>query len=148
MNEDKACIIILVLILVFIFIHKIFKTHRQKDKILFKFVFNHSLLTITSMELKKSQFPVSGHIAPSTDSGQIEDVDSIDYVSSNENVVTVTKDTTDPKKFTLDFVGDGTSTITATADADLGEGVVTLTDSLEVTAIEDQATKLNMALDV
>ncbi len=113
-----------------------------------KFYINQSLIKNNKMKLQKSQFPVSGHIAPSTDTGASEAVEDVTYSSSDESIATVEADPEDPRKFKVNQVGLGKVNINASADADLGDGVKTLTDTLEIEIVEDEATRLNMELDL
>lgn len=113
-----------------------------------------------STVVRKSQFHddgagglvLHGHLEPvvSLPSGEElaskVDEDSEAYVSSNEAVATVNSDA-DKLKFTIKWVGAGTVQIQGTADADLGDGVVTIGGTLDLELQEDQATKLNLVLD-
>lgn len=104
------------------------------------------------MKIQKSQFPVKGHIEPSTDAGLTEPVETVAYSSDNEGSVKVVPDADDPEnpnKFQLEYGGElGNANINATADGRIGEGVKTLTDNLFIEVIEDEASRLNMKLDL
>ncbi len=112
------------------------------------FYINQSLIKNRKMKVEKSQFPVSGHIAPTVDTGAAAAVEDVNYSSSDESIATVEKDPEDPKKFKVHQVGVGKVNIIATADADLEEGVKPLTDILEIEIVEDEADRLNLRLDL
>lgn len=127
----------------------------QDEKPGLTFFINNTQINQT-MKIQKSMLPVKGHISPSADfdDGIPEAVEngSVQYSSDNEAAVVVGPDPDDPEnklKFQLSFGGTlGTANVKATADADLSEGVKTLTDSIEVEVIEDEAARLNMSLDL
>lgn len=108
---------------------------------------------MAKIQIAKGKFPVYGKIDPSTDNGAKEQVESgsVNYTSDNEGVIKIGPDPNhegDKTRFQLDWGGSlGTANVGASADADLGEGVKTLTDSMEIEVIEDEATKLNMSLE-
>lgn len=113
--------------------------------------------------LRKSQFKddgggrlvVHGHIIPETDDNQVESVEngSQKFVSSNETAATVEGDPSDDSgnKFLIVWVGPGNVQIQGTADANLKTGddnVATVSGTLDLVLEEDQATKLELALDL
>lgn len=69
---------------------------------------------------------------------------TVDYSSSNEAVFTVTEDPNDETKFTVVGVGAGTAQLNYSADADRGEGVVTITGFTDITVTPAQATGFNV----
>jgi hypothetical protein len=154
MSNTTADVLITISILLFIVImaYKPFKK-KEKNGLIFTLYFNS--ITIKSSKMKftiqKSKFPVKGSITPTADNGQLEGVETVNYSSDNTGAVTVGPDPAEPdntRKFQLDFGGTlGKANVGASADADLTAGVKTLTDNLEITVIEDEATKLNMNLE-
>lgn len=74
--------------------------------------------------------------------GKPASVDSIVFTSSDESVATVAADPSDASKATLKAVNAGTAQINVSADADLGDGVNTLTGTLDVTVVAGQAIAL------
>lgn len=114
-----------------------------------------------STVVKKSQFKddgtgrlvIRGHITPETDDNQVESVEggSESYTGNNDNAATIEKDPADPTKFIIVWVAAGDVQFSATADANLKSGddnVTPISGTLDLTLEEDQATKLEMALDV
>ena len=81
--------------------------------------------------------------APPVDvDGQPADVQdgSVVQSTSDASVATVTPDATNPYKGTITSVGKGTCQITITADADLGDGTVTISgEPIDVTVTGGQA---------
>lgn len=69
----------------------------------------------------------------------------VTYTSSDPNVASVTQDTVDPSKAVVKAVAAGTAQINVSADADLGDGVNTLTGALDVTVVAGQATSFTIA---
>lgn len=128
--------------------------HKPKGKIIFTLYIDSVIIKSSTMSVKinKSKFPIKGHIAPSTDNGAAEKVQEVAYTTDNESAVKIGPDPDAPDdttKFQIDFGGTlGKANIGASADADLSDGVTTLTDTIEVEVVEDEATKLNMTLDV
>jgi hypothetical protein len=86
-------------------------------------------------------------IAPQDRAGNPASVDGVPtWESSDTSVITVSP-TEDG--LTADVVTTGTlgtATVTVTADADLGEGVTSLTGTLEVEVIASQAADLNVSV--
>lgn len=74
--------------------------------------------------------------------GKPAQVDDVTWSSSDESVATVTVDPTDPRKATVKSVDAGTAQINVSADADLGDGVSTLTGLLDLTVLAGQAVAL------
>lgn len=66
-------------------------------------------------------------------------LDSIAYSSSDPSVATVTQDTADSSKALVKAVAAGTVQINVSADADLGDGVSTLSGVLDITVVAGQA---------
>jgi hypothetical protein len=81
-------------------------------------------------------------IAPVDRKGKPAQVDAIVFTSSDDTVATVTQDPDDPRKALLKAVETGTAQINVTADADLGDGVLELTGTLDVTVVAGQAVSL------
>ena len=77
--------------------------------------------------------------------GKKAPIDSIVFTSSDENVATVTADPSDPSKALLKAVDSGTAQVNVTADADLGDGVNTLTGTLDIVVVAGQAVSLAIA---
>jgi hypothetical protein len=82
---------------------------------------------IMAISLTSTQF-VEGVLQPVDRKGRPAKVQpgSIDYSSSDENVFTVTEDPNDETKLIITAVGEGTGQLDYSADADLGDGVVTI----------------------
>lgn len=107
------------------------------------------------MKVLKSQFANNdgvltkkGHIVPVNDAQEMKDVQdgSQNYESSNPEVATVAVDPEKEDGLIITWVGEGKTKITASADADLGDGVKTITGELELELV-DEATSLNIVLD-
>lgn len=90
---------------------------------------------------------LKGKIAPTGAQGETEGVDkaTITYASSNQAAATIAADPNDPDSFIVTWVGDGETTLSATAKT--LDDVNTLSDSIDLTNIEPEATNLNMSLD-
>jgi hypothetical protein len=111
-----------------------FRNRKKKKKNSLVFVFNlqptiqvkSSSMTVT---LTDTQY-VSGAIGAPVDAKGFPaaiQTGSVTFTSSDETVATVTQDTTNELGFTVTAQKPGVAQITATADADLGEGVSNIT---------------------
>lgn len=141
------------------------KKHRRGDRmkhIIIELVFPH--LTINgifmNVKLSKAQYQpsdptnpqsplvVTGKIAPTGAQSETEGVDNatIAWSSSNQNAATVAANATDPTKCVITWVGDGETTIGVTAKT--VDDSATLSDSIDLTNVEPEATNLNLSLDV
>lgn len=82
---------------------------------------------IMAISLTSTQF-VEGVLQPVDRKGRPAKVQpgSVDYSSSDENVFTVTEDPNDETKLIITAVSEGTGQLDYSADADLGDGVVTI----------------------
>ena len=91
----------------------------------------------------------SYHIVPVNDNEVVEKIqeDTQAYNSSNENVATAAAHDDDKNHFDITWVGAGDVDINASADADLSDGVKTVSGVLELTLAEDEATKIEFAED-
>ena len=76
-------------------------------------------------------------IAPTAADGSIKPVENVTYASSDNSIVTVDEN----GKVTA--VGVGHATITITADAQIGEGVVDISDTIDIEVTEALAVHLN-----
>lgn len=124
-----------------------FPKKKPKSKIFITFFLNGFQIKGQIMELKfQSNQNVPGSIAPATKTGTAEPVQdgSVVYSSSNEAAFTVEADATDQLKFTVKGVGQGTGQLNISADADLGDGVVTISTSVDITVTEPQATQIGV----
>lgn len=72
-------------------------------------------------------------------------LDSIVFASSDPSVATVAADPSDPSKALVKAVAAGTAQINVTADADLGDGVSTLTGTLDLTVVAGMAVGFQIA---
>lgn len=95
--------------------------------------------------------PKNGHIVPKNAKGGTPltppQKGTASYSSSDEAVFTVDEDPSDETKFKITPVGVGKGNLTASIDADPGDGVVTVSNSLEVEITPDEATTLDIVLD-
>lgn len=91
---------------------------------------------------------VSGQVTPTNSLGNTAQVEAgtVDYSSSDPAIAEVVEDPADETKFTVVAKGAGVATITFTADADLGEGVVTISGELGVDVHEAGATRFGLTL--
>lgn len=91
----------------------------------------------------------SFHLKPVNDNEVVEKIQdgSQIYSSSNEAVAEVAAKPDDANHFGVTWVGAGDVDINASADADLTDGVNTVSGVLELTLEEDQATKLEFEED-
>ena len=71
--------------------------------------------------------------------GNPAELDSVVFTSSDPSVATVDADPSDPNKALIKAVAAGTAQINVSADADLGDGVNTLTGTLDLTVVAGQA---------
>lgn len=71
---------------------------------------------------------------------------SFAYASSDENVAVVQQDADDESKFVIVAGVPGSAQIQFSADADLGEGVLTLSGTVDVEVVAGQAVSLSAAL--
>lgn len=86
-------------------------------------------------------------ISPKDSQGNPATVDGAPaWASSDESVLTVAAVSDDGLTADAVTVGPlGTATVTVTADADLGEGVTSLTDTVEITVVASEASALNVS---
>lgn len=155
--------------IIIVLLKRLFEKDKRKKKkaTLIQWVFPHLKIKGVFMAtiIKKKQFNkvfdtdgvtllaliVNGHIVPKDDANDVEKVQNgtIVYTSSNLGVATVTADPNDPTKFKLTWVGAGDVQITSNANADLDPNgpVDTVSGSLDLTLLEDEATTLSMLLD-
>jgi hypothetical protein len=87
-------------------------------------------------------------ISPKDSQGNLASVDGVPtWESSDESVLTVAAVSDDGLMADAVTVGPlGTATVTVTADADLGDGVTTLSDTVDITVVASQASALNVAV--
>ena len=115
------------------------KKKRKKPKILLSLIINHIKIKggIIMVGLKDTQ-KVTGTLNPVDSKGNAAAVQSgsVTVTSSDEVVVTVVKDPENELGFTLVAGKPGTAQVDFSADADLGEGIVSITG---FTAVEVQA---------
>lgn len=153
-------------LILLIYLQILSRRRRDRPRILLSFsLFPHIKIkgVFVMATLRKSQFKddgggrlvVHGHIIPETDDNQVESVEngSQKFVSSNETAATVEGDPSDDSgnKFLIVWVGPGNVQIQGTADANLKTGddnVATVSGTLDLVLEEDQATKLELALDL
>lgn len=100
---------------------------------------------IMAATISDTQF-ISGTLSTVNKKGQPAPVqlDTIEYSSSNEAVFTVTEDPANENGFTVTAVGAGTGQLNYSADADLGDGVVTISGFTDITVTPAQATGFNV----
>ncbi len=72
--------------------------------------------------------------------GKPATVQSPVWASTDATVATVTQDAVDPLKAAISAQAPGVAQITCTADADLGDGVTSITANLDLSVIGGQAT--------
>jgi hypothetical protein len=85
---------------------------------------------------------VKVNIAPVDKKGAPAQVQDVTFTSSDGTVAAVTQDEADPNSATVVAGLPGTCQIQVTADADLGDGVTTITSALDVTVVGGQAVGL------
>jgi len=102
---------------------------------------------IMTVIAKPDQF-ATGEVNPQDRKGKPAQVQegSVAYESDNETVCTVEEDPSDEKKFKLNFLSVGFANVKVSADADLGEGVVTVEGTLQVVVEPEQATGFGVAV--
>lgn len=66
-------------------------------------------------------------------------LDAVQFTSSDPSVATVEADPGDASKALVKAVAAGTAQVNVSADADLGDGVSTLTGALDITVVAGQA---------
>jgi hypothetical protein len=97
-------------------------------------------LTLTAVQqvgVSVSAVDAKGNPAP---------VENVQFSSSDEAILTVTVDPTDPTKATAVAVGTtGTAQVKVQADADIGEGIKNLTGLLDVEVVAAEAVSLGIA---
>jgi hypothetical protein len=77
--------------------------------------------------------------------GNPAEVEDVAFSSSDESVLTVTAEADDPTQGLAVAVAIGTAQVKVTADADIGEGVKTLTGLLDVEVVAAEAVSLSVA---
>lgn len=97
------------------------------------------------LSLKNTQ-KVTGTLAPLDAKGNDAPIEtgSVVVSSSDEAVATIEKDPENEKSLTVKGVNNGTCTLTISADADLGEGVKTITTEVNVEIISGQASNFGI----
>lgn len=101
---------------------------------------------IMAATITDTQF-ITGTLSTVNKKGQPAPVElgTIEYSSSNEAVFTVAEDATNENGFTVTAVGAGTAQLNYSADADLGEGLVSITGFTDITVTPAQATGFTVA---
>lgn len=126
---------------------------RQKPKIFFNEVTIDSITTvkslteITMVKITDSQFVKSGELQAVDKKGfpaQVE-AGSVKFSSSDEGVFTVEPDPDSEKVAVVKAVAPGAGTLTFEADADLGEGVKTITGSVTIEVTGGEASGLALS---
>ncbi len=109
--------------------------------------FNQTILKgkIMAATITDSQL-IKGTLTTVNKKGQPASVQlgTIEYSSSNESVFTVTEDPDNENGFTVTAVGAGSGQLNYSADADLGEGVVTISGFTDIVVTPAQATGFNV----
>lgn len=123
----------------------------EKAELILTLFINNIQIKGTIMTIKLSDIQkVSGSVSAVDAKGfaaQLE-AGSFVYSSSDEAVATVAQDPSDESKFTIVAGVPGTAQIQFSADADLGEGVTTLSGTVDVEVTVSQAVSLSASLGV
>ncbi len=137
----------LVLVILIVLITRPETTPLQSG-LLFQVEFNNLKFSISTMELKNTQF-VTGTLKAvdaKGDEAQIQE-GSVTVSSSNEEVVTVEKDPDDEKKIKVTAQRAGAAIVTVSADADLGEGVTTISAEVAINVTPSEAVGFGIQFD-
>lgn len=82
------------------------------------------------------------NLAPTTINGVVKPVENVTYRSNDESILVV------DEFGNVSAVGIGKATIHITADAQIGDGTTTLTESIEIEVTPEQAVALNPTLEL
>lgn len=120
---------------------------RQTPDLFWELHFDHLKITAMSVNAKPNQF-ANGQLQPVDRHGNPAAVQpgTVMYASDNTDVCTVEADPEDETKFKLNFLTVGFANVTASADADLGEGVTTISGGLQVVVEPEQATSFGITV--
>lgn len=125
------------------------KKKRSKPRLLLLLSTNELKIKgeIMAISLTTTQF-VEGVLQPVNRKGKPAKVQpgSIDYSSSDTSVFTVTEDPNDETKLVITAVGEGTGQLDYSADADLGDGVVTISGFTAVEVLPASAVGFGLTL--
>lgn len=91
---------------------------------------------------------VTGQVTPTNKKGNPAPVEagSVSYSSSDESIAVVEEDPNDETKFKIVAKGVGVAQVDVSADADLGEGVITVTGFVAVEVLPAGATGFGITL--
>lgn len=148
---DKAAIFnaIFWLVIAFAILWLANRKYRPKPQLLITFFLNNLKIEgiMKKVTLTTSQ-TVKGRLTPKMKDGVTPaEIQSADYTSSDESVAKVVEDPDSEYGFSIVPVGVGTAQGTVTADADLGEGVKSLTTIFEIEILPEQAATLDVEFD-
>jgi hypothetical protein len=146
----QALEFIIVIAALLIIIRAIIAPVRQAPEKFLELIINQIKIKAMSVNAKPNQF-VKGMLAPKDRHGNAAPVQpgSVSIHSDNDDVCSVKRDLDDPEnelKFQIDFKEVGFANINVSADADTGEGVQTISDSLQVVVEPEQAVGFGIQL--
>lgn len=128
MTNEQLLILIIIVTIIIIGVLLAKQTSRQ-SALQLTLIINHIKITgdIKMVQLTSTQ-QVSGQLKPQNRLGGPAQVEagSVNVTSSNPDVVEIVRDEADETKFTAKAKGSGVAQIDYSADADLGEGVETI----------------------
>ena len=101
----------------------------------------HAGITITGKNIMLFKLALAAiasiALAPTSAAGNPEPVENVNYASSDNSIVTV------DERGKVTAVAVGTATITITADAQIGDGVVDISDTIDIEVTPELAVHLN-----
>lgn len=144
LSVNNCVAIVLILI---IFLRLFIKKCKQEDYTI-PFIYSINFQSIKAINimltLEQGQFAL-GTLSPKKNDNSPATVEAgkTTFSSSNTDVATVEQDANNELSCKVVCVGIGTAVITGSVDADLGEGVRTLTVTAEITGVEATARTLD-----
>lgn len=148
-----ALLLLLILILVYLFYKKEIKSYCKKNTIKLKFtvIYFINKQKISIGEQKMIQMSIIQYVEvvlnPVDRFGNPAGVENVVWTSSDSSILEVTPDPNDELRCKVRAVGaPGTAQVDVSADADLGDGVVTISDFLGVEVRPELATGLGLVV--
>lgn len=137
------CILATLVLLLFWLSCKWDKKCKCKDNLLISLLINHIKITSTKMAVSLSEVQfVEGQVSPVNRLGGPAKVEAgtVEYLSSDPSVASVEEDPSDETKFKIVAHAPGVCQVDISADADLGEGVSTVSGFVAVEVLPEAAT--------
>lgn len=141
----------LIVVSILIYLITRMKGKKRTPKLLLELFTNHTKIKgdIMAITLTTTQF-VEGTLQPVDAKGRPAPVDegTVEFSSSDENVFIVEEDPANELKLKITAIGEGVAELRYSADADLGDGVVTIEGFTAVEVLAAMATSFGIQFGI